>query len=168
MSRQRAKTSTLLASALFSCDDDATVVPPLLAENTRRASARRAVAHGRRRRGTVRAAPDGMADQSLEERVAVLEGYMGGRTLEEHFREHAELIDRRFAEVHARFAQVHARFTAQDKRFEAIESTFHARSSRASRRSTRASPPSMRSLRLFTADSRPWMSVSIASITRSV
>ena len=60
-----------------------------------------------------------MADRSIEERIAVIEGYMAGRTLEEHFREHAELIDRRFAEVHARF-------TAQDKRFEAIESRFTA------------------------------------------
>jgi hypothetical protein len=48
---------------------------------------------------------------------------MGGKTLKEHFREHAELIDRRFVEVHARF-------TAQDKRFEAIDAQFvaiHAR-----------------------------------------
>jgi DNA anti-recombination protein RmuC len=65
-----------------------------------------------------------MSDNSLEKRIAVLEAMMGGKTLEEHFREHAELIDRRFAEVHARFAEIHARFTAQDKRFEAIEAQF--------------------------------------------
>ena len=58
-----------------------------------------------------------MANRSLDERVASLESSMGGKTLEEHFREHAELIDRRFGEVHARFA-------AQDKRFDAIDARF--------------------------------------------
>ena len=66
----------------------------------------------------------GMANRSLDERVAFLERSMGGKTLEEHFREHAELIDRRFAEVHARFTEIHARFTAQDKRFEAMDRRF--------------------------------------------
>ena len=68
----------------------------------------------RRPLGTIRAAPSGMANRSSDERVASLESSMGGKTLEEHFREHAELIDRRFGEVHARFA-------AQDKRFDAID-----------------------------------------------
>ena len=67
-----------------------------------------------------------VTNTSLDERVALLEKLMGGKTLEEHFREHAELIDRRFAEVHARFAEIHARFTAQDKRFEAIDARFVA------------------------------------------
>ena len=49
-----------------------------------------------------------MADKSLDERVALIEASMGGKSLTEHFREHAELIDRRFADVHARLA-------AQDK-----------------------------------------------------
>lgn len=66
-----------------------------------------------------------MSDKSLEKRVTVLEAMMGDKTLEEHFREHAELIDRRFAEVHARFAEIHARFTAQDKRFEAMDERFN-------------------------------------------
>jgi hypothetical protein len=61
----------------------------------------------------------GMANRSLDERVAILESSMGGKTIEQHFREHAELIDRRFAEVHSRF-------TAQDKRFEAIDARFGA------------------------------------------
>jgi hypothetical protein len=30
-----------------------------------------------------------MADKSLDQRVALLEQSMGGKTLEEHFREHA-------------------------------------------------------------------------------
>ena len=48
---------------------------------------------------------------------------MGGKTLDDHPREHAELVDRRFVEVHARFA-------AHDKRFDAIDAGFvavHAR-----------------------------------------
>ncbi len=68
----------------------------------------------------------GMADKSLGERLALLETSMGGKTLEEHFREHAELIDRRFAEVHARFAEIYARFTAQDKRFDGIDARLTA------------------------------------------
>ena len=102
-----------MSHALFFRGDDATVV------------------------GTVPAAPAAMEDQSIEQRVAVLERHMGGRTLEEHFREHAELIDRRFAEVHARFTAqdrrfdaIEARFVAIDKRFDAIESRFTAIDSR--------------------------------------
>lgn len=60
-----------------------------------------------------------MTDKSFDERVALLEKSMGVKSLEEHFREHGELIDRRFAEVHARF-------TAQDKRFDAIDARFGA------------------------------------------
>lgn len=71
-----------------------------------------------------------MTDKTLDQRVALLEASMGGKTLEEHFREHAELIDRRFALVDLRFAEVHARFTAQDKRFEAIDAQFSAVHSR--------------------------------------
>jgi hypothetical protein len=67
--------------------------------------------------GMLPAASQGMADKSLDQRVALLERSMGDKTLEEHFRQHAELIDRRFAEMHARF-------TAQDKRFEAVDARF--------------------------------------------
>jgi hypothetical protein len=41
-----------------------------------------------------------MADKSLQQRVAIIEQSMDGKTLQEHFREHGELMDRRFAEVH--------------------------------------------------------------------
>src|SRR5262245_55407875 len=53
--------------------------------------------------GMLSAEGEGMSDNSLEKRVAILEMMMAGKTLEEHFREHAELIDRRFAEVHGEF-----------------------------------------------------------------
>jgi hypothetical protein len=71
-----------------------------------------------------------MTHKTLDQRVALPEASMGGKTLEEHFREHAELIDRRFALVDLRFAEVHARFNAQDKRFEAIDAQFSAVHSR--------------------------------------
>jgi hypothetical protein len=38
-----------------------------------------------------------MAKKSLEERVSAIEAELAGKTLEEHFREQAELIDRLFA-----------------------------------------------------------------------
>ena len=72
-----------------------------------------------------------MTNRSIDERVAFLERSMGGKTLEEHFREHAELIDRRFAEVHARFSgdsrAIHcSRQTLRglDRRFEAVDARF--------------------------------------------
>ena len=37
-----------------------------------------------------------MAERTLEQRVAALEKQMQGKTLQEHFREQAELIDRLF------------------------------------------------------------------------
>jgi hypothetical protein len=67
-----------------------------------------------------------MTEKTLDQRVALLETSMDGKTLAEHFREHAELIDRRFTLVDLRFAEVHARFNAQDKRFEAIDAQFSA------------------------------------------
>ncbi len=76
------------------------------------------------------AEPTGMADSSLEERIAVIEAAMGGKTLQEHFREHAELIDRRFAEVQAQFAAQNKRFDAIDARFVAIDLQFAAVHSR--------------------------------------
>ena len=39
-----------------------------------------------------------MANKSLEERVGALEAQLGNKTLEQHFRDQAELIDRRFIE----------------------------------------------------------------------
>jgi len=38
-----------------------------------------------------------MAKKSLEARVSLIEVQLAGKTLEEHFREQAELIDERFA-----------------------------------------------------------------------
>jgi hypothetical protein len=38
-----------------------------------------------------------MAKKSLEDRVSVIEVQLAGKTLEEHFRAQAELIDQRFA-----------------------------------------------------------------------
>src|SRR5215203_6736317 len=67
-----------------------------------------------------------MASKSIDERVAFLEKSMGGRTIEEHFREHAELIDRRFGEVNARFAAMDARFVSMETRFTAIDARFNA------------------------------------------
>ena len=48
-----------------------------------------------------------MARKSIEERVSVIEAQLAGKTLEEHFREQAELIDERFA---VRDAKWDARF----------------------------------------------------------
>ena len=67
-----------------------------------------------------------MTNRSLDERVTIIEASMGGKTLAEHFREHAELIDRRFAEVHARLAAQDRRFDAIDARFVAFDSRFAA------------------------------------------
>ena len=39
-----------------------------------------------------------MAEHSLEERVSAIEAQLAGKTLREHFREQAELLDLRFAE----------------------------------------------------------------------
>jgi len=38
-----------------------------------------------------------MAQRTLEERVSTIEAQLAGKTLEEHFRAQAELIDERFA-----------------------------------------------------------------------
>ena len=39
-----------------------------------------------------------MAEKSLQERVSAIEAQLAGKTLQEHFREQAELIDQRFVE----------------------------------------------------------------------
>ena len=51
-----------------------------------------------------------MADRTVEQRIDDIERMMADKTLHEHFREQAELIDRRLA--------------AQDMRFEAIDQRF--------------------------------------------
>jgi uncharacterized protein YukE len=63
-----------------------------------------------------------MAKKSLEERVSAIEAQLGGKTLQEHFREQAELIDRlfayRFGEMDKRFGErMDRRFGEMDKRF---------------------------------------------------
>jgi hypothetical protein len=50
-----------------------------------------------------------MAKKSLEERVSIIEAQLAGKTLQEHFREQAELIDRLFI----------YRFDEFDKKWEA-------------------------------------------------
>lgn len=52
-----------------------------------------------------------MARKSLEERVTAIEAQLAGKSLEEHFREQAELIDERFAIRDAKW----------DSRFRTIE-----------------------------------------------
>jgi hypothetical protein len=50
-----------------------------------------------------------LADKSLEVRLSAVEAQLGGKTLQEHFREQAELIDRLFV----------YRFEDLDKRWDA-------------------------------------------------
>ena len=47
-----------------------------------------------------------MAEKSLAERVSAIEDELAGKTLEEHFREQAELLDQRFAEQDVRFGRL--------------------------------------------------------------
>ena len=65
-----------------------------------------------------------MAEKSLEESVGALEAQLGNKTLEQHFREQAELIDRRFAESFREEAELIDRlfvyrFDEFDKKWEA-------------------------------------------------
>ena len=75
-----------------------------------------------------------MVEKTLEERVAALENQMQGKTLQQHFREHAELFDQMFAyrfeefkrelgvDWDARLAAFEGRQDAKwDKRFTALE-----------------------------------------------
>ena len=57
--------------------------------------------------GAVFALSPCMAEKSLEERVSAIEAQLGHRTLEQHFREQAELIDRRFVESFREQGRVH-------------------------------------------------------------
>ncbi|HKY22758.1 MAG TPA: hypothetical protein VJM31_16210 [Vicinamibacterales bacterium] len=62
-----------------------------------------------------------MTPDSLEARVAALEAKMGSKTIEEQFREQAELIDRlfsyRFEENDKKWdAKLHARFASFEKK----------------------------------------------------
>lgn len=57
-----------------------------------------------------------MAERTLEQRVAALEKQMQGKTLQEHFREQAELIDRLFV---YRFEEFEKRLDEKwEKRFD--------------------------------------------------
>jgi hypothetical protein len=66
-----------------------------------------------------------MAKKSVEERVSAIEAQLGNKTLQDHFREQAELIDRLFAyhlgEVDKRFGQMDRRFEQMDKRFDEMD-----------------------------------------------
>ena len=66
-----------------------------------------------------------MAKKSLEERVSAIEAQLGDKTLQEHFRNQAELIDRLFAyhlgEIDKRFGQMDKRFDEMDKRFDEMD-----------------------------------------------
>ena len=53
-----------------------------------------------------------MAKKSLEERVSAIEAQLAGKSLEEHFREQAELIDERFA---VRDAKWDSRFRTMER-----------------------------------------------------
>ena len=52
-----------------------------------------------------------MAEKSVVQRVSAIEAQLAGKTLEEHFREQAELIDQRFTEQDQKW----------DERFERLE-----------------------------------------------
>ena len=64
-----------------------------------------------------------MAKKSLEERVSAIEVQLGDKTLQEHFREQAELIDGLFAyhlvEIDKRFGQVDKRFDEMNRDWDA-------------------------------------------------
>ena len=59
-----------------------------------------------------------MAEKSLEERVRAIEVQLAGKTLEEHFREQAELIDERFAELNEKWEP---RFSRLDRDVTALK-----------------------------------------------
>ena len=61
-----------------------------------------------------------MPGPSLEERVSVLERYFVRKSLEEHFRAQAEMLDERFAAVDARFAQNEERLARMEARLDTI------------------------------------------------
>lgn len=61
----------------------------------------------------------GMPATSLEARVAAIEAQLAGKTLETHFREQAELFDRRFAESFREQAEVIDQRLAHDFREQA-------------------------------------------------
>jgi hypothetical protein len=60
-----------------------------------------------------------MANRSLEVRVAAIEAQLAGKTLDEHFREQAELIDKRFA---VRDAKWDARFRNIERDIKTLQS----------------------------------------------
>ena len=58
---------------------------------------------------------EGMANRSLEQRVSAIEAQLAGKTLEEHFRAQAELIDARFAARDARLGRLERDVSALKK-----------------------------------------------------
>jgi hypothetical protein len=56
-----------------------------------------------------------MSDNTLDERVSAIEAQLQGKTLEEHFREQSQLIDRLFAD---RFEEFDKKW---DARFKPVE-----------------------------------------------
>ena len=55
-----------------------------------------------------------MARRSMEDRVSAIEAQLAGKSLEEHFREQAELIDQRFAEQDKKWdAKLEAKFESK-------------------------------------------------------
>ena len=78
-----------------------------------------------RRRGTYLAFADGMATKSLAGRVAALEAKVGSKSIEEQFREQAELIDHRFTDEFCEQAQLIDRVFAC--RFEELDQRWSPR-----------------------------------------
>jgi hypothetical protein len=56
-----------------------------------------------------------MAERSLEDRVAALEEKVGTKTIQEQFREQAEMLDERFAEVNQSLVLVRSDIGALQK-----------------------------------------------------
>jgi hypothetical protein len=87
------------------------------------------------RPGTRLAQAGNMAEKSLADRVAALEASMGSKSIEEQFRDQAELIDRRFSQEFSDQAQLIDRLFAYrfeefnkkwDVKFRAFEGKFSA------------------------------------------
>jgi hypothetical protein len=66
-----------------------------------------------------------MAEKTLEQRVSALEAQLSNKTLEQHFREQAELIDRRFGESFREHAELIDKLFVY--RFEEFENRWDAK-----------------------------------------
>ena len=64
-----------------------------------------------------------MRTKSLEERVTLLENLFAGMTLEEHFRQQAELLDLRFLSVDERFSTSDEHFARVDAQLSVLTSS---------------------------------------------